>query len=351
MTRAVVVLALALAALAVPPAQAERALTPPAPELPADAAWINAMPFTLGQLRERRVVLLAFINSANINSLRALKALEAWDEAWSLKGLMIIGVHAPAFGYQKDAAAVQGILRHYGVKFPVVLDNDGRIAKAYANDGWPAFFLIDAEGSIIYDHVGEDRYGELESEIRQAVAHLPDYRSVEDPPLEKDAVLKDCGKATPEVAVSTSIRPAESDAPSSRLLVFSGREGRLESIGRWTLGADGAALAQGNKELEAGLRITYRGAQALAALTPGPGKKTARFFVKQDGLWLHSLDAGSDVQFDDDGRSYVTVGLPRLYELAANANDDAHQLEVIPAARGAAIHQFSFSDRCLPIRP
>ncbi len=336
-----------IAASAAGPARAFRALTPPAPEFPARDIWLNSVPMSLAALKERRVVLVAFINTANVNSMRALKALNAWDRAWSLKGLMVIGVHTPTFTFQRDPAALQRALRAYGVQFPVVMDDDRRLWRAYANAGWPAFYLIDGEGRLVYEHLGEDRYAELEAQIRQAIGGLPDERAPEGPAVVRDAPLLDCGASTPEISLSAGGRVKKASDPRDRL-IFSDRDGEVDRQGAWYVGPDGPALDAPNPDRESLVRVYYRGAQALALLGPG-ARPSAKFFLRQDQLWLHSLNAGPDVKFDKKGRSYVLVDVPRLYDVADNPNDDAHALEVIPVDRGSAVHGFSFSNRCLTL--
>ncbi len=336
-----------LLALALP-AFATRPLTPPAPEFPAGDAWLNSQPFSLKQLKGRRAVLVAFINMANVNSLRSLTVLKALDEQYGLSGLMVIGVHTPEYGFQKDPAAVRLALRREHVTFPVVLDNDRAIWKAYRNDGWPEFYLIDRRGLIVYDHLGEDRYSELESELQHAIADVSGYPPEQDKPFVlSDGPAVGCGTATPEVdakrAAGKIVDLDATEVPDTMVLIAQ-RQGELSTRGRWLLG-DGLRLDQRNRDLGAFVRIIYVGTQALATLAPGP-RAPAKFWVRQDDLWL-SGNAGRDVQFDDEGRSYVLVDAPRMYRLVENANDEPHELTLLPEQDGSVVYSWSFSDKCL----
>ena len=149
------VLALVFLSLA-PHARAIRPITPPAPELPPNQAWLNGAELNLTRLRGRRVVLLAFINTASMNSVRTLPILNTWWERYNLSGLMVIGVHTPDFDFDSDPLTVKAALKRFGIRFPVVLDNDGQVWKAFANEGWPGFYLVDHKGRIVFDRSRPD---------------------------------------------------------------------------------------------------------------------------------------------------------------------------------------------------
>ncbi|MDD5656508.1 MAG: redoxin domain-containing protein [Elusimicrobia bacterium] len=339
--------AAALAALLGAPARAARPLTPQAPEFPPQTTWINAKPLTLARLRGRRVVLAAFLNSANINSIRALRALSAWHERYQFEGLLVLGVHTPEYDWQKDPLSVRAAVKRLGVRFPVMLDNDRTCWKGFNNEGWPAFYLIDRKGRVIFDRLGEGGYAEFESEIRTALADLgyrpPAAEAVKDPPA------AECGEMT--ATVGLGLRRDRTinleQAPPSRLLL-SVRDGETATAGAWDGEPYSLRLARDNPDSSAFLRLIYRGAQAFAVLAPPPGK--AAFYVRQDDMWLHPGNGGGDVRFDDDGRSFVSADGPRLYQLVRNSSDAMHELVLIPKRKGSAVYEFSFADRCLKNR-
>lgn len=331
------------------PGRAARPITPPAAEFPSEDVWINARPLTLRRLRNRRAVLVAFINTADVNSIRTFPVLKAWHRRYALDGLMVIGVHTPAYAFQRDPAAAREAVKRFSLDFPVVLDGDRRIWQSYSNEGWPAFYLIDHKGRIVFDRLGEGGYEEFESEIREAISSIPGYGRPQDPPAAKDPLYKDCGTMTPEINLG-SRRPALRIEKSLRenLILAEGRDGEIAAGGKWLSEPDSLRLAQKNAGRSALIRLIYRGAQAFALL--GPAGEPTRFFVRQDDLWLHAGNAGKDVEFDEDGRSYVTAKEPRLYELAKNPNDSMRSLTVAPAKSGAAVYGFQFSDQCLKLK-
>jgi hypothetical protein len=131
-----------------------------------------------------------------------------------------------------------------------------------------------------------------------------------------------------------------------RSLIVEARDGEIAQHGRWDTEADGLRLAQANKTQSAFVRVVYHAAQALAVLSPPESGRT-RVFVKQDDLWLHEGNKGRDIQFDDDGRSYVVLDAPRLYDLTRDSIFTPHELFLIPERQGATIHGMSFSDACV----
>ena len=136
-----------------------------APALHADGAWINSPPRTLQQLRGK-VVLVDFWTYSCINCLRTLPHLKAWYAAYHAKGLEIIGVHTPEFAFEHVTSNVRDAVKRLGVKWPVVQDNRYKTWDNYANQYWPAEYLIDRSGHVRHTHFGEGEYDKTESLIR-----------------------------------------------------------------------------------------------------------------------------------------------------------------------------------------
>lgn len=140
---------------------------PLAPELSGIAGYINApQGFTLADVKGK-VVIVDFWTYSCINCIRTQPYLNAWYEKYHEQGLEIIGVHAPEFEFEKKLENVQAAVEKAGVKYPVVLDNDMLTWRAYQNHYWPHKYLVDADGRIRYDHIGEGGYAETEAEIQK----------------------------------------------------------------------------------------------------------------------------------------------------------------------------------------
>jgi len=136
-----------------------------APPLTGATQWFNSPPLTDEMLRGK-VVLVDFWTYSCINCLRTLPYLKAWNEKYRDQGLMIIGVHAPEFTFEKDAHNVEQAIRDLGITYPVAMDNQYAIWNAYKNEYWPAHYLIDAQGRIRHQHFGEGAYQETELMIQ-----------------------------------------------------------------------------------------------------------------------------------------------------------------------------------------
>lgn len=328
------------------PAWGARPITPPAPEFPPNHAWLNGAELSLGQLRKRRVVLVAFINTMSMNSVRTFPILNAWWQRYNLSGLMIIGVHTPDFDFDSDPLTVRASLKRYGVRFPVVLDNDGLIWKQYANEGWPAFYLVDQKGQIVFDRVGEGGYREFEKEIREALNRFNRYWAPETLALVDDMPSKDCYSATRPIYLGAR-RGASLNwnaTPERGRDLIGARDGETGYKGKWVLERDAIRLNMDNPALNAFSRIIYRGAAGYALL--GKTGKPARIFVKQDDFWLHAGNAGPDVEWDDQDRSFVRVRESRVYSLVRNAEDDMHELTILPEQEDSRAFGFEFSNFC-----
>lgn len=136
-----------------------------APELMGNSAWINSPPLTIAQLKGK-VVLIDFWTYSCINCIRTFPYLKDWYAKYHDKGLEIIGVHTPEFLFEHDLNNVKNAVAANGIKYPVVLDNDFKTWQNFQNEFWPAHYLINKEGKVVYVHFGEGDYGITENNIR-----------------------------------------------------------------------------------------------------------------------------------------------------------------------------------------
>ncbi len=137
-----------------------------APELTGINHWLNSKPLTIESLRGK-VVLVDFWTYSCINCLRTLPHITEWHEKYKDKGLVIIGVHTPEFAFEKNTTNVEKALQQFNITYPVAQDNDYATWNAYNNHYWPAKYIIDQSGTIVYTHFGEGNYEETETVIRQ----------------------------------------------------------------------------------------------------------------------------------------------------------------------------------------
>ncbi|MFL5927243.1 MAG: cytochrome c biogenesis protein DipZ [Gaiellaceae bacterium] len=156
-----------------------------APALHPDGAWINSRPLTLRQLRGK-VVLVDFWTYSCINCLRTLPHLKAWDAAYRKQGLVILGVHTPEFAFEHVTSNVRAAVKRLGIRYPVVQDNRFKTWDNYANQYWPAEYLIDRAGHVRHTNFGEGEYPKTENLIRELLSvhggrapQLPDVTPTE----------------------------------------------------------------------------------------------------------------------------------------------------------------------------
>jgi len=139
----------------------------PAPELAGIAGYINTDSITLKELVGKKVILVDIWTYSCINCQRTLPYITAWYDKYKDKGLEIIGVHSPEFEFEKKYDNVKRAVDKFGIKYPVVLDNDHETWNAFMNRYWPRKYLIDIDGYIVWDHVGEGGYDEAELKIQE----------------------------------------------------------------------------------------------------------------------------------------------------------------------------------------
>lgn len=132
------------------------------------------LPITIKENIGKKIILVDFWTYSCINCQRTFPFLKAWHEKYEDEGLLIFGVHSPEFDFEKDPNNVQDALNRFGIKYPVVQDNDFGTWKAYQNRFWPRKYIIDIDGFVVYDHVGEGAYDETERKIQELLAEKAD---------------------------------------------------------------------------------------------------------------------------------------------------------------------------------
>ncbi|WP_213307420.1 thioredoxin family protein [Paraburkholderia sacchari] len=136
-----------------------------APDFAGTGAWLNSTPLDLKQLRGK-VVLVEFWTFDCINCAHTLPYVKDWYARYHDKGLVVIGVHTPEYPFERDTSNLKKAIARFGIQYPVVQDNQYATWNAYGNQYWPAIYLIDKTGKVVYKRVGEGRYDETEQTIR-----------------------------------------------------------------------------------------------------------------------------------------------------------------------------------------
>jgi cytochrome c biogenesis protein CcdA/thiol-disulfide isomerase/thioredoxin len=297
-------------------------------ELNGAVEWLNSPPLTRASLRGK-VVLVDFWTYSCINCLRALPYVEAWAQKYKDHGLVVIGVHAPEFAFEKVPDNVKRAVHDLGVTYPVALDNNLAIWQAFNNEYWPAHYFIDAQGRIRHHHFGEGEYDESERVIQQLLREAGNQNvpgGIVDPKAQgvQAAATPDDPAKSPETYVgygrgeNFAAGPVHQDESANYETPFPLQPNQWGFTGRWTIGEEKSALNA------AGGKITFRFHARDLHLVLGPGSdgKPVRFKVTLDG---EAPGASHGTDTDDGGNGVVTS--QRLYQLIRLDNTSAMQAD------------------------
>ena len=177
-TAALIASCLAAGSIASVSAEAPRNLTAPfevaaaqntAPDFVGITKWFNSAPLDMASLRGK-VVLVDFWTYGCVNCVNTLPHVTALYEKYKDRGLVVVGVHTPEFPFERSAGNVQAALKRHGITYPVAQDNDSRTWNAYRNQYWPAQYIVDQNGKIVFQHAGEGQYQEIERTVARLLA-------------------------------------------------------------------------------------------------------------------------------------------------------------------------------------
>ena len=135
-----------------------------APDFAGISNWFNSAPLSMANLRGK-VVLVDFWTYGCVNCINTLPHVTALYKKYRDRGLVVIGVHTPEFPFERSASNVQAALRRHGITYPVAQDNDSRTWNAYGNQYWPAQYIVDQSGKIVFQHDGEGQYEQMDRTI------------------------------------------------------------------------------------------------------------------------------------------------------------------------------------------
>ncbi|BCX66272.1 cytochrome c biogenesis protein DipZ [Pseudomonas izuensis] len=314
------------------------------PPLEGAVQWLNSPPLD-AQALKGKVVLVDFWTYSCINCLRSLPYVKAWAEKYRDQGLVVIGVHAPEFAFERNVDNVTKAMKDLGIHYPVAIDNEFKIWRAFNNEYWPAHYFADAQGRIRYHHFGEGEYAESERVIQQllreagagkvsdglinaraeGVQMAPDNNEVQSP--ETYVGYQRAEHFVPETALVPDKVAAYS--PPAQLALNDWSLG-----GQWHVGSERATASAPAS------RIVYRFHARDLHLVLGPGAdgKPVRFKVLIDGK-APGNDHGMDVAPDGSG----TVTDQRLYQLVrqnGGVQDRTFSIEFLDP--GASAYAFTF---------
>ncbi|MEV5117263.1 cytochrome c biogenesis protein DipZ [Stenotrophomonas indicatrix] len=317
------------------------------PTLDGATGWLNSPPLSREQLHGK-VVLIDFWTYSCINCLRAMPFVHEWAQRYRDHGLVVIGVHTPEFAFERDPRNVMKAVQQLKVEYPVALDNQYAIWRAFNNRYWPAHYFIDAQGNIRGHQFGEGNYAHSEQVIRRL---LVEAGQTDLPPPADPAAADLQGVATQ--ADMGNLRSPETYLGHARAEQFASPGGqRADAVfgytlpstlalnqwglsGQWRVNDEAAQLQQ------AGGRIAFQfhARDLHLVLAPGEEGKPVRFRVLLDGKPLPAADAGADVAADGTG----TVNEHRLYQLIRQRGTiGPHRFEIEFLDAGVQAYAFTF---------
>jgi cytochrome c biogenesis protein CcdA/thiol-disulfide isomerase/thioredoxin len=314
------------------------------PPLAGATAWLNSAPLDAQQLRGK-VVLIDFWTYSCINCLRTLPYLKGWYERYKDFGFVIIGVHAPEFAFEKDEANVRRAVADLGIRYPVAIDNDYAIWRAFGNQYWPAHYFIDAEGRIRGHHFGEGGYQESEELIRELLGeagakNLPALggalraQGIEVAPDMPDVASPETYLGYERAANFSSPVPLRQDRATQYRVAASLALNQWSLGGRWTVTPEFAqADAPGGEVV-----FRFHARDLHLVLGPSADGNPVRFRVRIDGR-EPGADHGADV--DEHGEGSVTE--QRLYQLirqSGSIGDHTFSIQFLDA--GVRAYSFTF---------
>ncbi|MFM0207790.1 cytochrome c biogenesis protein DipZ [Paraburkholderia sediminicola] len=317
------------------------------PTLNGAVQWLNSPPLTVQDLRGK-VVLVDFWTYSCINCLRSLPYVKAWAQKYKDQGLVVIGVHAPEFAFERKIDNVRKAVHDLGVDYPVAIDNNYAIWRALNNQYWPAHYFVDAKGQIRYHHFGEGDYAESEKVIQQLLAEAG-HASASKVAL---GIAGTSAQGVQAAADNADMQSGETYIGYERAENFASPGGEAEDkvhtysapsqpavndwglAGAWKVGAEHATLAAASG------RIVYRFHARDLHLVLGPGAdgKPVRFRVSVDGA-APGAAHGTDVAADGSG----TVTEQRLYQLVRQTGDVTdHTFSIEFLDPGVQAYAFTF---------
>jgi cytochrome c biogenesis protein CcdA/thiol-disulfide isomerase/thioredoxin len=317
------------------------------PSLNGAVQWLNSPPLTAQSLRGK-VVLIDFWTYSCINCLRSLPYVKAWADKYKDQGLVVIGVHAPEFAFERNIDNVKKATHDLGIDYPVAIDNNYAIWRSLNNQYWPAHYFVDAQGRIRYHHFGEGDYAQSEKVIQQLLTEAGHANAANMPTGLTSASVQGVEAA----ADNNDMQSPETYIGYARAENFASPGGETEDkphtyavpvqpalndwglTGKWKVGAEHATLTTAS----GGIVYRFHARDLHLVLGPNQDGKPVRFRVSIDGA-APGASHGSDVAADGTG----TVTGVRLYQLVRQSGDvKDHTFSIEFLDPGVEAYSFTF---------
>jgi thiol-disulfide isomerase/thioredoxin len=281
--------------------------------------WVNSVPLARETLRGK-VVLVDFWEYTCVNWIRTAPYVKAWNRNYASLGLVVIGVHAPEFEFGKRAENIDRAIRDHGLTYPIAIDNQFAIWRAFGNDAWPAKYLFDGDGRLVKRWAGEGRYDDIESDIRRLLIAA-------NPGVQLPATTREA------TAFARTGQPSYEGITNETYVGADRREPRGATLeGDWRTERQYIELRKGTGTI----LLPFTAGEVNLVMQPGPSGSAA-VTVLLDGKSVgpaHGADIGSDgvARFDRSG----------MIRLVAGAARRPHVLTLLTNDPGVRAYSFTF---------
>jgi thiol-disulfide isomerase/thioredoxin len=294
-----------------------------------------------------KVVLFDFWDYTCINCIRTFPHLNLLYEKYKDKGLIIVGIHSPEFSFAAQPSRVQHAIEQYALSFPVVMDRNQILWDKFNNHFWPADYLYDKDGHLVYHSFGEGGYGRLEQKIRETL-HLEKSRTPQEHALDFPEGL------TPELYAGYErghLGNRSGYHPGTTVLYSIGhlKEDHITLEGKWRSYSDHLASGETLSSRPPGMTVLYHGAGVNAVLKRSSSKKgqaSDTVVILIDGHPVASKLAGKDIRFRSAGnkrQSIVSVQRARMYSLVSGQPFGLHRIDLLFLHKGTDVYTLTFN--------
>lgn len=312
--------------------------------------WINTDEITPDHLKNK-VVLVDFWDYTCVNCIRTLPYIREWNRRYKGYGLMIIGAHAPEFSFSRTEENVREGIREHMIEYPIIMDNDYKIWHSFANKYWPGKYLADKNGYIRYAHFGEGNYIETELAIQLLLREIKPEVDLPDPmkPLrDTDIPGIHCYRVSPELyfGYNRGKLGNPEGMKIEQVQEYAKPQITQNDIiyveGKWLTSKEYIEPVLENPDDSASVYLKYTSNEVNLVISIQ--KETDLIVpVMHDDKYLDEQEAGDDIEFDNEGKSYISVKKSKMYNLIKNKEVRTRILELSTCSNGLAMYAFTFT--------
>lgn len=331
---------------------------PALPVLPA-VDWLNATPGIVDSLRGK-VVLVDFWDYTCVNCIRTMPYLKEWYKRYAKDGLVIIGIHSPEFAFAKKRANLSAAVEKFGLKYPVVMDNDFKLWNEFGNQSWPEEYLFDRHRILRYTHIGEGEYGNMEEMIQKLLKE--GKPKLKFPPLMQPLRPTDvpgavCYLPTSETYLGYKGGHIGNDQGYNHDHVVDYRQpkslenDRFYLVGKWEI--RGQYVRYAGDVGDGRLLLNYAASSVNLVIRPdykslprAEKRDPLKVFVYLDGVPVPKADWPSGMKMDGTGKTYITVTDPGMYDIVDCRKYGRHVLTLEPGSDAFSAYSFTFGTTC-----